>query len=104
MNIFQFLGLPEDHRNHPFMLVKHRGEVPEKKLTFPCYAQVKRDGIFSAVVVRTDGVVGILVALVRNWQTLKDSNKPLLPFRLAFILVSFSLWPLISTLRQSLGL
>lgn len=34
MNIFQFLGLPEDHRNHPFMLVKHRGEVPEKKLTF----------------------------------------------------------------------
>lgn len=59
MNIFEFLGLPEDHRNHPFMLVKHRGEVPEKKLTFPCYAQVKRDGIFSAVVVRTDGVVGI---------------------------------------------
>lgn len=59
MNIFEFLGFPEDHRNHPFMMVKHRGEVPEKKLTFPCYAQVKRDGIFSAVVVRTDGVVGI---------------------------------------------
>ena len=59
MNIFEFLGLPEDHRRHPFQLVKHRDEVPEKKLTFPCYAQVKRDGIFSAVVVRNGGVVGI---------------------------------------------
>lgn len=82
MNIFEFLGLPEDHRNHPFMLVKHRGEVPEKKLTFPCYAQVKRDGIFSATVVRADGVVGIfgrtgkklanveqLEAACRDWPT-----------------------------------
>lgn len=59
MNIFEFLGLPEDHRNHPFQLVKHRDEVPANKLAFPCYAQVKRDGIFSAVVVRSDGVVGI---------------------------------------------
>lgn len=59
MNIFEFLGLPEDHRRHPFQLVKHRDEVTEKKLTFPCYAQVKRDGIFSAVVVRNDNTVGI---------------------------------------------
>lgn len=59
MNVFEFLGLPEDHRRHPFQLVKHRDEVPEKKLTFPCYAQVKRDGIFSAVVVRNDGCVRI---------------------------------------------
>ena len=59
MNIFEFLGLDEDHRTKPVMLVKHRDEVPDSKLTFPVYAQVKRDGIFSAVVVRTDGVVGI---------------------------------------------
>lgn len=59
MNVFEFLGLPEDHRRHPVQLVKHRDEVPEKKLTFPCYAQVKRDGIFAAVVVRHDSTVGI---------------------------------------------
>ncbi|HBL6576732.1 ATP-dependent DNA ligase [Salmonella phage vB_SenAt-pSL2] len=59
MNIFEFLGLPEDHRSKPVMLVKHRDEVPESKLTLPVYAQVKRDGIFSATVVRSDGTVGI---------------------------------------------
>lgn len=59
MNIFEFLGLPEDHRAKPVQLVKHRDEVPEKKLTLPCYAQVKRDGVFSATVVKTDGSVGI---------------------------------------------
>ncbi|AKA61837.1 DNA ligase [Proteus phage vB_PmiP_Pm5460] len=58
MNIFEFLGLPEDHRAKPVMLVKHREEVPASKLTFPVFAQVKRDGIFSATVVR-DGEVGI---------------------------------------------
>ncbi|AIM51251.1 putative DNA ligase [Lelliottia phage phD2B] len=59
MNIFQFFGLDEDHRRHPVQLVKHRDEVPEKKLTFPCYAQVKRDGIFAAVCVQTGGLVRI---------------------------------------------
>lgn len=56
MNIFEFFGLHEDHRRHPVQLVKHRDEVPEKKLTFPCYAQVKRDGIFAAVCVHGDNV------------------------------------------------
>ena len=59
MNVFEFLGLHEDHRVHPVQLVKHRDEVPEKKLTFPCYGQVKRDGINAIVVVRMDGKVGI---------------------------------------------
>lgn len=59
MNIFEFLGLDEDHRTKPVMLVKHRDEVPDSKLTFPVYGQVKRDGIFSAVVVTTAGMVGI---------------------------------------------
>lgn len=59
MNIFEFLGLPWDHRNHPVQLVKHMEEVPESKRQLPLYAQVKRDGIFSATVVRHDGKVGI---------------------------------------------
>ena len=59
MNIFEFLGLDEDHRTKPVMLVKHRDEVPDSKLTFPVYGQVKRDGIFSAVVVTAAGMVGI---------------------------------------------
>ncbi|MGL5456725.1 MAG: hypothetical protein ACRDB3_17790 [Citrobacter telavivensis] len=58
MNIFTFFGLDEDHRRHPVQLVKHRGEVPAAKLTFPCYAQVKRDGIFAAVCVYK-GKIGI---------------------------------------------
>ncbi|WCZ56773.1 ATP-dependent DNA ligase [Salmonella phage Kenya-K30] len=58
MNIFEFLGLPEDHRSKPVMLVKHRDEVPDSKKTFPVYAQVKRDGIFCAVVVKSDSNVG----------------------------------------------
>lgn len=59
MNIFTFFGLDEDHRRHPVQLVKHRGEVPESKMTFPVYGQVKRDGVFAAVCVRNDGVIGI---------------------------------------------
>lgn len=59
MNIFQFFGLSEDYRRHPVQLVKHRDEVPENKLTFPCYAQVKRDGVFAAVCVNSDGAVAI---------------------------------------------
>lgn len=59
MNIFEFLGLPWDHRNHPVQLVKHMEEVPESKRQLPLYAQVKRDGVFSATVVRHDGEIGI---------------------------------------------
>lgn len=59
MNIFQFFGLSEDHRRHPVQLVKHRAEVPEAKLTFPCFAQIKRDGIFAALCVNQKGEVGI---------------------------------------------
>lgn len=59
MNIFEYLGLEEDHRRHPFQLVKHRDEVPEAKLTYPVYGQVKRDGIFCAVVVKQDGSVSV---------------------------------------------
>lgn len=59
INCFTFLGLPEEHRSHPVMLVKHRDEVPAAKLTLPVYAQVKKDGIFSMTIVRNDNNVGI---------------------------------------------
>jgi len=55
MNCFEFLGLPEDHRNHPVQLVKHRHEVPDSKVQYPVYAQVKRDGVFAMLIVREDG-------------------------------------------------
>lgn len=50
MNIFELFGLPEDHRKHPFQLVKHLDEVPVSKISFPVYGQVKRDGVFAAAV------------------------------------------------------
>lgn len=51
MNCFEFLGLSEDHRAHPVMLVKHREEVPQSRLQYPVYAQVKRDGVFCMAIV-----------------------------------------------------
>lgn len=61
MNIFQFLGLPANHRaeNKVVQLVKHFDDVNKrseegifhKKVSFPMYAQVKKDGVFCALVV-----------------------------------------------------
>lgn len=51
VNCFTFLGLEPEHRAKPVQLVKHREEVPESKLTFPVYGQVKRDGIFCMLIV-----------------------------------------------------
>lgn len=38
----------------PFQLVKHLADVPESKLQYPAYLQIKYDGVFCAVV--SDGV------------------------------------------------
>ena len=53
MNCFSFLSLPENHRsgNKIVQLVKHMHEVPAKKLQWPAYAQVKKDGVFCMLVV-----------------------------------------------------
>lgn len=69
MNIFQFLGLPSNHRadKKVFQLVKHFDEVNpkadegiyHKNVTFPMYGQVKKDGVFCALVVKHDGSVAI---------------------------------------------
>ncbi|AUG87660.1 DNA ligase [Vibrio phage VEN] len=69
MNVFEFLGLNKDHRakNKVVQLVKHFAEVNpkheegilHKKVSFPMYAQCKRDGVFSMLVVRVDGKCGI---------------------------------------------
>lgn len=65
MNIFEFIGLPANHRpkNKVFQLVKHFAEVNpkheegilHKRVVFPMLGQVKRDGIFAAVVIRKGG-------------------------------------------------
>lgn len=67
-NIFEFLGLPSDHRpvKKIYQLVKHFDDVNpkaeqgifHKKVSFPMFGQVKRDGVFCAIVVM-DGAVGI---------------------------------------------
>ncbi|WWT42331.1 adenylation DNA ligase-like protein [Vibrio phage Va-ZX-1] len=69
MNVFEFLGKPSDYRpkNKVVQLVKHFAEVNKnyeegilhKKVSFPMYAQCKRDGVFSMLVVRADGRCGI---------------------------------------------
>lgn len=69
MNVFEFLGLDKAHRakSKVVQLVKHFAEVNpkheedilHKKVSFPMYAQCKRDGVFSMLVVRADGKCGI---------------------------------------------
>lgn len=60
MNVFQFLGLPANHRpkNKVVQMVKHYHEVPASKRGFPLIGQPKRDGVYGMIVVRADGVVG----------------------------------------------
>lgn len=53
-NIWEFLGLPDNHRpkNKTVQLVKHWKEVPESKKRFPYFGQVKKDGVFAALVIK----------------------------------------------------
>lgn len=69
LNIFQFLGLPVNHRSESkvVQLVRHFDEVNpkaeqgvyHKEVKFPMFAQVKKDGIFSALVIRADDTAAI---------------------------------------------
>lgn len=62
MNVFEFLGLPATHRaeSKVVQLVKHYDDVNKradegilhKKVSFPMYGQVKRDGVFALLVIR----------------------------------------------------
>ncbi|NQY57089.1 MAG: hypothetical protein HRT86_11515 [Ilumatobacteraceae bacterium] len=66
-NIFEFVGLPADHRKKIFMAVKHFDDVNpkadldifHKKVSFPMFGQVKRDGCFAALVVTLYGEIAI---------------------------------------------
>lgn len=55
VNLWQFLGLPPDHRpeDKTVQLVKHHEDVI-KKVAYPRLAQIKKDGVFALVVM--DGV------------------------------------------------
>ena len=59
MNIFEFLGLPKDHRaeNKVTQFVKHFDEVVEKHKTGKTFlGQVKKDGVCSLVVVHKGNI------------------------------------------------
>lgn len=63
-NIFEYLGKPADYRTEKkvVQLVKHYDDVNpkaeegilHKKVQFPMYAQVKKDGVFAALVVHNE--------------------------------------------------
>ena len=57
MNIWNFLGLPSDHRpeDKTVQLVKHFADV-EKKITYPVIGQRKFDGVFALLVCDGNGV------------------------------------------------
>lgn len=61
MNVFQFLGLPANHRKDTYIVhrVKNLHEVSESKLMWPAIAQKKEDGVFAIVVTNQQGEVGI---------------------------------------------
>lgn len=59
MNVFEFLGLPANHRakNKVVQLVKHYHEVPASRKSYPLIGQPKKDGVYAMLVVSsTSGV------------------------------------------------
>lgn len=50
MNAAEFMAAVAAKGSKPWQLVKHIDEVPEKKLKFPAWAEVKYDGVFCAFV------------------------------------------------------
>lgn len=66
MNVFQTLQIKE--RKNPFQLVKHYDEVTPKNITYPLLGQVKKDGIFAAVL--TQGMTATIFG--RTGKRLKN--------------------------------
>jgi hypothetical protein len=60
MNVWEFLGLPSDHRpeDKTVQLVRHWDDV-EKKIKFPVLGQRKYDGIYCMEVCNNEGNRGI---------------------------------------------
>ncbi|UJH95870.1 ATP-dependent DNA ligase [Pantoea phage Nufs112] len=78
-NIWEFLGLPANHRpkNKIVQLVKHWKEVPESKKQFPYFGQVKKDGVFAALVVHEGkaAIFGRTGAHLSSCETYLDSYE-----------------------------
>lgn len=57
MNVFEFLGLPANHRSDDKVVhrVKNLHEVPEAKLKWPAWAQEKLDGVSAIVLYNGKG-------------------------------------------------
>lgn len=81
MNIFEFMGVPHDHRkqNKVTQLVKHFDEVPEsRKQGKDLVAQVKKDGVCALVVILKNNEVGIFSRTgnqLTNTQSLIDNIR-----------------------------
>lgn len=60
MNVFEFLGLPANHRakNKVVQLVKHYHKVPASRKSYPLIGQPKKDGVYAMVVV-CNGFIGV---------------------------------------------
>jgi len=54
MNIFEFLGLPANHRikEKTTMKVRNMDEVPESRKSWPVRGQIKKDGVYCHVVLK----------------------------------------------------
>lgn len=50
-NLQDLLNCVNSVRDNPVQLVKHMDEVPQGKLTYPCYGEVKYDGVWCGVLV-----------------------------------------------------
>lgn len=83
MNVWEFLGLPSDHRpkNKIVQLVKHWQEVPDSKKKYPYYGQVKKDGVFGLVIVTKDTSGAVKVGVFgRTGEMLSNTDAVVLRF------------------------
>lgn len=80
-NIFQFLGLPADHRSKDRVTqkVKHIDEVPDSKKQWPMYGQVKKDGVY-ALVVKAYSQVGIFSRTGKRFTNVSHLEKDVIAY------------------------
>jgi hypothetical protein len=79
MNIWEFIGLPADHRpeDKTVQLVKHFADVAHK-ITYPVIAQRKFDGVYALTVCRDEeaGIFGRTGRMLTNVDHLKPAIIP----------------------------
>jgi hypothetical protein len=78
-NIFEFLGLPANHRKpeKTTMKVKHINEVPESKKSWPMWGQLKKDGVYGLVVLANR--IGVFSRTGKMFTNIHKIPKDLYP-------------------------